>query len=383
MKLIRKNLEKDGSGGMTLYPEQPEDMWHAYNLIQQGDRLKATTLRRVTTESATGSTTSQKVKTTLTISVTKLDFDTAASELHIAGTVAEENAYVKRGAHHTLDLELFRNFTLEKVEWDSMALERVGLACDPGRAAQVGAVVLQEGLAHICLLTEHMTLMKLRVEMPIPRKARGSSTAHEKGLTRFYETVYEAMKRFFFDAFGQEEGLKAILIASPGFTGEGLLKRCMAKAALEDRRDILKFKSHCILAHCSSGHLFSLAEALKQPGVMQQLADTKFAQESQMLERFYKMMADDDNRAWYGPEHVSKAVAAGAVGTLMLTDTLFRAQDVATRKRHVAMVEQVRDAGGQVLVFSSLHESGKQLGQLGEIAALLTVPLAEEDLDLV
>jgi protein pelota len=263
-----------------------------------------------------------------------------------------------------------------------MLLERVSLACDPGRTAQVGAIVLQEGLAHICLVTEHMTLLKLRVDMPVALKARGSSSAHDKGLERFYDTVYEGMKRFFFDKeTSREEGLKAILIASPGFTGEGLLKRCMAKAALEDRRDILKFKPHCILAHCSSGHLFSLAEALKQPGVMQQLQDTKFAQESQMLERFYKMMAEDDNRAWYGPKHVEKAVAAGAVGTLMLTDSLFRSNEIATRKRYVAMVEQVRQAGGQALIFSSLHESGKQLQQLGEIAALLNVPLAEEDLD--
>jgi len=30
------------------------------------------------------------------------------------------------GAYHTLDLEMNRKFTLQKSEWDSVALERIG-----------------------------------------------------------------------------------------------------------------------------------------------------------------------------------------------------------------------------------------------------------------
>ena len=31
------------------------------------------------------------------------------------------------GAYHTLDLELNRKFTLGKLEWDSVSLERIGM----------------------------------------------------------------------------------------------------------------------------------------------------------------------------------------------------------------------------------------------------------------
>lgn len=378
MRLIRKNLEKDRSGAITLYPEQPEDMWHTYNLVQVGDQVKATTIRRVTNQSATGSTSSQKVRTTLTISVVKMDFDSQASELHINGTVCEENQHVKTGSFHTIDLELHRNFTLAKREWDTIALDRVDLACNPAKSAEIGAVVLQEGLAHICLLTEYMTINKLRIEQSVPRKVRGSSSAHEKGLERFYEAVYEGMKKYFFE----DDRLKAILIASPGFVGDGLIKRVMTRAVAEDRKDILKAKPKLLQVHCSSGHLFGLNEVLKSPEVLSQLSDTKFAKESQILEKFYKMMNDDEMRAWYGPEHVEKAIEAGAVGTLLVTDTLFRSDELKTRKKYVKLVEDVRTAGGEVLVFSSLHESGKQLSQIGEIAAILTIPLSEEDLDI-
>ena len=55
MKLVSRDVSaKDGSGQMALIPEEEEDMWHAYNVIAPGDSLRATTIRKVQTESATG-----------------------------------------------------------------------------------------------------------------------------------------------------------------------------------------------------------------------------------------------------------------------------------------------------------------------------------------
>ena len=76
MKLVHKSLERDGAGELVLIPEESEDMWHAFNLIQEGDAVRASTVRKVTNESATGSRTSDKVRTTLTIQVENIDFDT-------------------------------------------------------------------------------------------------------------------------------------------------------------------------------------------------------------------------------------------------------------------------------------------------------------------
>ena len=47
MKLVHKNFEKDGVGSITLVPEETEDMWHAYNLIAEGDSVRASTIRKV------------------------------------------------------------------------------------------------------------------------------------------------------------------------------------------------------------------------------------------------------------------------------------------------------------------------------------------------
>lgn len=204
-------------------------MWHIFNLLQEGDSLRSTTVRcvyhsiqfrlcilsKVTTESATGTTNSQRVRTTLTIAIETIDFDTSSCSLHVKGRNIEENDYVKMGAYHTLDLELDRKFRLGKTCWDSMHLERLDVACDPSQHAEVVAVIMHEGLANVCLLTSAMTIVRAKIDMCIPRKRKGNTSQHEKGLQRFFDAVAQALLRHTNFAV-----VKCILIASTGFIRE-------------------------------------------------------------------------------------------------------------------------------------------------------------------
>lgn len=85
------------------------------------------------------------------------------------------------GQFHTLDLELQRNFTLEKSEgWDSVARGVVNEACNAAKHAQCWAVVMQEGLANVAVLTGARTVLRQRVEVPVPRKRAGRAGEHDK-----------------------------------------------------------------------------------------------------------------------------------------------------------------------------------------------------------
>ncbi|CAO3599233.1 unnamed protein product [Absidia cylindrospora] len=292
--------------------------------------------------------------------------------LRINGKVASESAHVKMGSYHTIDLELNRNFTLLKPEWDTIALERVEDACDVTKNADVVAIVCQEGLANVCFLTQHMTIVKQRIETPIPRKRKGSTTNHEKGLTRFYDQIYQAMMRTVDFSF-----VKAIILASPGFVNEQLYDYIFDQAVKTDNKILFENKYKFIQIHSSSGHKHALNEIMQEPSIQAKLADTKAAREVQALDAFYQMLNTDAYRAFYGYDHVAKAHERGAIGTLLVTDELFRSADIATRKKYVALVEDVRAAGGKVFVFSSLHVSGEQLNQLTGVAAILTFPLPD------
>ncbi|XP_063077321.1 protein pelota homolog [Engraulis encrasicolus] len=372
MKLVHKDIEKDNAGQVTLIPEEAEDMWHTYNLVQVGDSLRASTIRKVTTESSTGSVGSSRVRTTLTVCVETIDFDSQACQLRVKGTNLEENQYVKMGAYHTIELELNRKFTLAKKIWDSIVLDRIDQACDPAQKADVAAVVMQEGLANIVLVTSAMTLLRAKIEVTIPRKRRGSCTQHEKALERFYEAVMQGILRHInFDV------VKCVLVASPGFVKDQFITYLYKEAVRQDNKLLLENRPKFMTVHSSSGHKYSLKEILSDPTVTSRLSDTKAAGEVKALEEFYKMLQHEPDRAFYGLGHVEKASEALAIDILLISDELFRHQDVATRSRYVRLVDSVRDNGGNVRVFSSLHVSGDQLNQLSGVAAILRFPIAD------
>ncbi|EEQ86585.1 hypothetical protein RJZ56_006601 [Blastomyces dermatitidis] len=400
MRLIKNNIERDGSGSVTLYPEEPEDMWHCYNLIRPDDLLKASAIRRVTTTAATGTTSSSRVHMTLQIRVKSLDFDPQNSQLHVSGRVVAENPYTKIGQHHTLDLELQRNFTLEKqVEssseaggWDSVAVEMLKEAVDEGgnRRAEAVAVVMQEGLAHICFIGQFQTVLKQKIELSIPRKRQGGAD-HDKALTKFFQTTLDTLIRLLEINVTSRQpsssgvSTKPILLASPGFTAAGFQKHIQS-AANTSAPGLKGLLQNIVVVHSSSGHMHSLAEVLQSPSVQTLLSNTKYAKETSLMDRFFSELRKETNKATYGPREVESAVEQGAVGrgggVLIISNRLFRAQNVAERHRWVSLVDKVRDIeGGEVRVLSSDHESGRRLDGLGGIAALLTFPIVEEDED--
>ena len=352
--------------------------WHAYNLIQPNDLLKASAVRKIITESGAGTRSTERVHTILTIRVTKLDFDPQAGQLHVSGKVAEMNKHVQLGSFHTLDLELHRNFTLEKAEgWDSVALDTLKEAIDQDAKAQLWAVIMQEGLANICLITDHQTILRQRIEVSLPGKRPGSSD-RTKALDKFYQTLFDSLLRQIDLA-----DPKPLLLASPSSTASNFQQFIKSQAALGRNKLLQQLLPKITVAHSANAQLSTLSEVISSPAVTSKLSDTKFARETQLIDKFFELVRKDDARAWYGPKECERAVERAAVGkgsgVLLISNSLFRSQEIKTRQRWVKLVDDVKEQGGEVRVLSSMHESGKRLEGVGGIAVILTYPI--EDLD--
>ena len=224
-------------------------------------------------------------------------------------------------AFHTLDIEVGRDIRIEKDEWDSIALATVRESCVPGRGAEVGAIVCGEGeiypihspepyqkcinrhwtgTAAFCLLSQHMTVVRQRIDISVPRKMSSSSSAHEKGLARFYDAVYTAFLRLIPYA---STSLRAIVIASPGWVRDSVMDYIFKEATRTGNKPLLAARNKFIKIHVNSPHVHSLTEVLKSPEVrfflavnyqigwltslqvISQLKETKFAREGIMLDK--------------------------------------------------------------------------------------------------
>ncbi|KAG6063883.1 hypothetical protein E4U32_000774 [Claviceps aff. humidiphila group G2b] len=61
------------------------------------------------------------------------------------------------------------------------------------------------------------------------------------------------------------------------------------------------------------------------------------------MTKFLDLLKLDDGRAWYGSTAVERAIEDGAVGpgrgVLLINNSLFRSQDLETRKKYAALVD--------------------------------------------
>lgn len=356
---------------IALIPEESDDLWYLYNIIQRGDQIRAPTFRKVVNETATGSTGSRRVRVTLTISVEKIEYDSEANIVSVKGKSVEENKYVRRGQYHTLDLELNQKFYLTKPLWDSLALSQLNNACDSTRNAEVAIVIMQEGLAFVCLLTTNMTVQKAKIEVNIPRKRKNFCSQHQKGLEDFYEQILQAMLKYInFDV------IKCIVIASPGFVKDQFNEYIWQQAASKELKTLLDSRQKFLIAHSSTGFKHSIREVLSDPLIAPKLEDTKAAQEVKIWDKFQNLLSQEPNRAIYGLRDIEMAHHYESIGCLMLSDMLFRSNNLALRKKYSQLLYQVKGYA-EVRIFSSMHLSGQQLNQLGGIAAILKFEVPE------
>ncbi len=380
MKLINNHFEKDSSGSVTLVAEDKEDLFTLYNLIQKRDEVELKTMRNIKKSGKDGSKGSkakiEKKLLRLKIDVEEIDFTPQDEVMRLRGKTTEPVEDVPVGTYHTAEIDFKHPFTLYKDDWDEIAFELINKSCSIDEKAEVGAVVLQEGVAHICLITENMTVLRQKIERSIPRKKRGDSSAHDKSLDKFYELVSNTLVRDL-----NISKLKAIILASPGFTANGLFDKIFQIATLNNDKLLLQARSKFIVAHSSTGFLQGLDEVLKTEEIQKQLSTTKFAKDVLLLDEFFKALNADDGKAWYGPKECEKAINMGAVKNLLLTDSLFRSDDIAERKKYIELSEIVKNTGGEVTIFSSLHESGIQLDQVTGIAVILNYPVYDLDGD--
>jgi len=158
---------------------------------------------------------------------------------------------------------------------------------------------MQEGIAHICLITSNMTIVRAKIDQVIPRKRKGNVSQHEKGLARFYESIMQGILRHInFDL------VKCVILASPGFVKDQFMDYMIQQAVKSDNKVILENKSKFLLVHASSGFKHSLKEVLADSAVVSRISDTKAAGEVRALETFYTTLQMDPARAFYGKKHV-------------------------------------------------------------------------------
>ena len=188
MKLKKFERLAETAVGLTLYVSSVEDIWHLYNLITIGDTVRAKTQRKIVKDTGASTATERKVMV-LSLQVTHAPVFDPVGILRISGVNRTECEWVRLGAAHTTDIAYDPpcDIKMIKQEWDTLCDARLAEACDEDAKADSAAVVMENGLAFVCLVNGAMCITKQKIDTSISRKRRGDSSARDNSVSKFYQ----------------------------------------------------------------------------------------------------------------------------------------------------------------------------------------------------
>lgn len=365
-------LKAGEPGKAVLVCDSPEDVWHLYNLICKGDFIKTITFRKVAHESGGIKSSSIKKKIDITIKVEEVEYDQKEGILRFKGKNVSENDYISIGQYQAIEIAKGLMFTLFKKSWDEMHLERLQQATDPAITSDLAAIVMEEGVAHLYLISSHLTILKAKIEQSIPKKRKGPSN-HDKALHNFFQKILDAIaKNINFDI------IKCIIVASPGFVKDQFGNYMADNTCNNKNYDVIyKNLNKFIYVHASNGYKQALQEVLSKPEVLCQIKNTKACDDVNVMERYNDILGKDMERICFGFKHIQIAFEKDAIDTLLVSDDYLRKIPTYLRKELSSMMKKIKDTGGNVVKMSSMHYTGEKINSFGGITAILKYALPE------
>ncbi|MGC8961717.1 MAG: mRNA surveillance protein pelota, partial [Candidatus Bathyarchaeia archaeon] len=211
MRVLKKDLRHNT---VRLCLEDVDDLWILYNILEPGDLLTSRTTREIKAEQ--GRPSSQRVALTLTIEVSKVEFDASLNRLRIQGIIREcPEEYGIKGSHHTIAAAPGTSMTIKKERWLAHQLERLESAM--GKNMEPIVIVSLDGeSACIALVRSFKIDVKGEVEAGLPGKM--DLEARSLAERRYLQELAKSLMRI----IENEPKVNGIVITGPGFLKERL-----------------------------------------------------------------------------------------------------------------------------------------------------------------
>ncbi|KAL5709009.1 hypothetical protein ACHQM5_019746 [Ranunculus cassubicifolius] len=402
MIILKKEAVVDGGGTVFMVPQEPDDLWSLFNCISKGDLISTGIDKRIYYQK-----TPPGAKILVEFYVDTFDYDHSSSVIHLHGSIISDDTptFVRRSLR---DLEIKQNFPcrLTKTTWSNSELDSLVTSTTSSDSSgsineQNLAVVLipEKGLANIFLagksgwpkvcakikdecpsISAHRKAVRVswsnersRADIPYP-KQRSRAIApslKESNNDRFFGSILTA-----FQEHVDFKTVKHVVIAGPGGLKEKFHSYLFTEARKSKLKSIMENKSRFVLVPTDSRNF---KEILEMAAIKKFVKETVDVEDSNVMDELDFLNATDADRACYGWKSVDIANKLAAIRTLLVTENLLRSPDLATRKKYGTLVESVKKSGGTTQVLYCDRESGKRLGVLTGVAAILRFRVPDLD----
>ena len=343
MKVIFKDLKH---GEIKLIPENLDDIWHLYNIISEGDLIRAVSYRTDEgKDDKIRSKKSEKKPMKLGIRVVEVKFHEFSDRLRIHGIIEEGPQDL--GSFHTLNItsDKMDKISIIKKEWKYYELNRIDEAVKLRNQSILTFVSLDEDTATIAILRQS----GVQWIADIDSKRSG----------KMFESKYDE-KEYFGEIFSllriNKDEESPLVIIGPGFVKEHFLKYG------NDKKSSIFNK--CLVHGTGFAGMSGVYEAIKS-GIIEKITkENRVVFETQLIEKFFEEIKKS-GLATYGVKEVDIALKKGAVERLLITDFMVRT------KKGEELLEIAKQNNSTFTIINTIHDSGKNFGGIGGVGVLL------------
>lgn len=351
VQIIYSDFKK---GEVKLKITNLDDLWYLSHIIDLDDCIKGKTTRKIKSRGEEERSAKVIKKTVfITINIEKVEFHKYSDVLRISGVIKEGPEDIQKGEHHTFNVEVGSTITIMKTEW--LKFQKNKLKDASSEKTNILIVVMDRDEANFALSKQYGYEYLSELKGDVQKKGDEKLTE-----SKFYSEIENQIKEYV-----KRHKPNNIIVASPSFWKEELLKN------IKDS----ELKKIIVQATCSSADKSAINEVLKRPEIQEVLKQDRIAKELALIDEILKEISKD-GLATYGLAEVEKAVNAGAVKMILLTDAQIRkSREKGTYEQIDALMKVVDKLKGEIHIISSEHDGGKKLDGLGGIAALLRYKL--------
>lgn len=342
MRIIFKDLKK---GMVRLVPENMDDLWHLYHIIDKGDLVRALTFRTVEQRGDKIRTKkAEKKPMILTLRVKDVEFHDFSDILRVHGIIEEGPQDL--GSHHTINLKVgeYKDITVIKDEWKAPHIKRLEEALKSRSRSDIVVVSLDDEEACVAIIRNSGVQIVADIE-----SGKSGKLYESRDIERdYFSKIISVIKNLKDDL--------PVIVSGPGFTKDRFLSY-----GKEKEPEI--FKRTFAFSTGNSG-LNGVYETIRSGAVDKIISDNRVVRETKLVEKFMEELSRN-GAVTYGENEVRDALNRGAVSHLLIIDSMART------KEGEEMLDLAREMGSDFTIINSKIDAGKRLEGLGGIAAFL------------
>jgi len=342
-------LYRDPKGHqLRLRIDNPDDLWHLYNVVEKGDRVGALSARREETgHDKLRQERGEKRKMWLEVEVAEVEFAEFSDRLRVSGVIRVGPQDL--GSYHTLNLAEGEELTISKEDWKDHQIDIIRQAVEATLTPMLTFLSIDDEEATLATLHHHGVKWAATVPSHVSGKDYPDKGA---GKEQFFGDVLATLAQV------KKDG--PVIICGPGFTRDEFLRFG------KERKPEIVASAH--VEGTGQSGMTGIYEMMKRDIVSRFISETRVGQETAQVEELLAEISKDGSCA-YGIDEVDRALQQGAVVMLLVTDELMR------KGKAEKLFRLARRTGARYMIISTAHEAGKRLAHLGGAGAILRYKL--------